>query len=276
MKRSLQLSLIACLLGLGLVGPACSSKSSHSSRDRDERSKDDDDSKDRKRKHEKDDDDEDDRSAKNHKHHKSKDEVDIDDLLKDDSGEEKSGMLKVTLPPDDGKDVPVIGGGDEPPIEIAGNDAKDESDSAAPKIHVDWFTMGDTSVPNPGWARSDKGPVAILTAPDGKVAFIFVPFTTEDEANLISSKFMEGAQALDMKWTAAPKQVRIGRDHLPANVGSGHGLFGDAKTPMKLVYAEIKTSKSKNLLVIGLEELTAPAAEVDLGKNIVTSIKLAQ
>ena len=43
---------------------------------------------------------------------------------------------------------------------------------------------------------------------------------------------------------------------------------------MKLLFAEIKTHQPKPLLVLGLAEEDAPPAELDLGENVVTSIKL--
>jgi hypothetical protein len=279
MKRWMHGCLIGCLvLGMGVSGVACGAKSDSTSKD--DKSKDKDDKKDDSDKKDKKSDKKEDKDAKadakdKKSDKKDSDKVDIKDLLKDDSSGEKAGMLKIQLPKDDDDKVPVIGGDDSAANAPSDNKADNESGPPQRASNVEWFPVGVVAVPNPGWKKTDKGNVEILAAADDKMALVFIPFATEDEAQDKTKKFFDGAQATDITWSQKPREVKIGPDHLPAYLGTGHALIGAAKTKMKLLFAEVNTNQPQNLLILGLADEDCPSAELDMGENIVTSIKRA-
>jgi hypothetical protein len=276
MNRWMHSGLIAFLIvGLGISGAACGAKKDTSKDDKSSDSKDDKKKDDKKK---------DDKDAKADKDKKKDKKVDVNDLLKDDDSNESAGALKIRVPKRTDENVPSLGGDEPAPTgskDSGGDDNKDEpagndtpAAPAQPKKNVEWFSVGDASVPNPGWTKSGKEPVFMLASPDSKAVLVFIPFKDEAQAEEIVKKSLEGMKAKDMKWSNEPKQVTIGHDHLPAYIGTGHALVGDAQEKMKLLFAEVNTGKPLNLLVVGIADEKAPESDLTDGENILTSIKL--
>jgi hypothetical protein len=263
LHRGLALSLV---LGLGFSVAACGAKN------KDESSKKDDDDKKDKKKDKGDDD-----GKKSKKSKKDKDKVDIKALL-DDGGKEKEGMLKVKLP-DDSKDVPVIGG--DPPSKSDKADKPDDSEAAKTEdpepsapASGPWFEMNDLKVAQLDWTKKDYPNAEMLTAKSGKAVLVLIPFDTEEHGQEQLKGAIERMQAVDLKWSSEPKQVKLGADELSAFIGTGHAKIGDTHSPAKLLFAEIKTGKPLNLLVIGIADEDAPEADLNAGEQILTTVKL--
>ena len=191
-----------------------------------------------------------------------KKEVHFEHMLeKADSGKnERSGLLAVDMSGVDDSEAPALGGGGHA-----------EQPKPAAGAALTWLDEGAVTVPNPGWKEKDVNATKLLSSPDGKMAFIFNHFTTDQDGTDKANKFIAAMKLTETTWKKAEK-VKVGKDNLPAILGMGHGKLPGG-VGAKVIYLLVKTGGPDNLMVIGVFDDTASKEDSGSLQTILENIR---